>query len=176
MKEYAEFIKEGNFSPMSVLNPEMGMDSAIFAQDRASHVSGAVRGLSGRMTGMSSDQDNFHEEKERVNLEEAHAQVTDMLSKIEEKAKNTKDAFATVLEKPVEKRYKGRRRKISVGEDISHLSGLEQGRDLLASNSAHSSRSSGYQSQTERGESSSSGRIGEQADDFGDEGLISIIK
>ena len=176
MKEYAEFIKEGNFSPMSVLNPEMGMDSAIFAQDRASHVSGAVRGLSGRMTGMSSDQDNFHEEKERVNLEEAHAQVTDMLTKIEEKAKNTKDAFATVLEKPVEKRYKGRRRKISVGEDISHLSGLEQGRDLLASSSAHSSRSSGYQSQTERGESSSSGRIGERADDFGDEGIINITK
>ena len=178
MKEYAEFIKEGNFSPMSVLNPELGMDSAIFAKDRASNMSGRVTGLSGRMTGMSGD-DDIPLEKENINLDQAHAKVTELLNKIEEKTKTTNEAFKIVgLDKVVEKRYKGRRRKISVGEDISQLSALDTGRgtDSVLINSANSSRSSGYQSQPDVRENSSIGRIGEVEDDFGDEGKIKSKK
>ena len=32
MREYAEFVKEGNFAPLAVLDSEMGLDSEIFAK------------------------------------------------------------------------------------------------------------------------------------------------
>ena len=34
MREYTDFVKEGNFSPMTVLDPERGMDTEIFAKVR----------------------------------------------------------------------------------------------------------------------------------------------
>ena len=166
MKEYTEFIKEGNFSPMSVLNPDLGMASEIFAMDRKGDVSGRMTGMSGRMTGLDG------EVLENVNMDEAHAKVTEMLNKIEKTSKTSGDGCKTVFEKPVERRYKGRRRKISVGEDISQLTSLEQGRalDTISTNSANSSRSSGYHSQPDVREVNSIGRIGELQDDFGTEG------
>ena len=115
-----------------------------------------------------SGEDGFPTEKECVNLEEAHTKVKDMLSKIEETTSSTKEAYA--LDKPLEKRYKGRRRRISVNDNIGHLSTLEQRRDIDIVNSANSSRSSGYHSQLDMKENMSIGRIGEVADDFGDEG------
>ena len=32
MKEYTEFVKEGNFLPMSVLDPFLGIENEVFAE------------------------------------------------------------------------------------------------------------------------------------------------
>ena len=32
MKEYTEFVKEGNFLPMSVLDPYLGIENEVFAE------------------------------------------------------------------------------------------------------------------------------------------------
>ena len=173
MKEYADFVKEGNFTPLSVLNPELGMETAIFAEERGSRMSGATTAaLSGRITGMSGEE-GFSIEKESMNIEEAHAQVTEMLNSIEEKTKLTNESFK-MLDKPMEKRYKGRRRKISVTDDIVSLSSTELsiGLDAGVLNSATSSRSSGYQSQPDIKDNMSSDTIGEAEDNFGEDGKI----
>ena len=167
MKEYADFVKEGNFTPLSVLNPDLGMETAIFAEDRGSRMSGVTTAaLSGRITGMSGEE-GFSSEKESMNLEEAHTKVTEMLNTIEEKTKLTNESFK-MLDKPVEKRYKGRRRKISVTDDIVNLSSADQniGVDTGVLNSATSSRSSGYQSQPDIKDN----MTGEVEESFGDDG------
>ena len=171
MKEYADFVKEGNFTPLTVMNPELGMETAIFAEDREHHMSGAATAaLSGRMTGMSGEE-GLTGDKENMNMDEAHAKVTEIFKSITDKTKNTDESYK-VLDKPLEKRYKGRRRKISVNDAIVNLSSTEQGigRDDGLLSSANSSRSSGYQSQLDTKENVSIAMIGEVSDDFRDNG------
>ena len=74
MREYAEFVKEGNFLPMSVLDPELGMDNEVFAEVKTTF-GGFSR--SGRDSQMSLNLG------ETVNLDEAFSKVTDMLNKVE---------------------------------------------------------------------------------------------
>ena len=47
MREYTDFVKEGNFSPMTVLDPDLGMDTEIFAKVRSCSL-GSTRATSGR--------------------------------------------------------------------------------------------------------------------------------
>ena len=167
MREDVDFIKEGNFSPMSVLNPELGMEAAIFAKDRSSSMSDAYANISGRASTMSNKFSGGEERK--ISLDEAHTKVTDMLSKIEE----TIDVSlpAKMLEKPPEKRYKGRRRKISVEDEISNLShpGQDRGRDfdMMSVKSTNSSNSSGYiSSQESREFFTSDNRSGKEGEKY----------
>ena len=146
LKEYAEFVKEGNFSPMSVLNPELGIETEIFARD-----GGRMARLSGRRGGdyvNNADSNN-------ISIEEVHANVSEILSKIEETTKSSTEAYKAVYHDPFEKRYKGRRRKISVDDDISKLYGMEQdNQDLVTTNSDSGYHSQGEIKETSNGESS----------------------
>ena len=74
LKEYAEFVKEGNFLPMSVLDPELGMENEVFAEVKSTF-GGFSR--SGRDSQMSTNLG------ETVNLDEAFSKVTEMLDKVE---------------------------------------------------------------------------------------------
>ena len=78
MREYADFVKEGNFSPMTVLDPDLGMDSEIFAKVRSSSVV-----TSGRA---STIPDNYHQ-VETVNLDEAFLAVSQALERVEKDTK-----------------------------------------------------------------------------------------
>lgn len=149
VKEYADFVKEGNFTPLTVMNPELGMETAIFAEDREHFLSeGTTASVSGRITGMSGEE-GTSDKKEICNMDKVHAKVTEMLNSIDETTKSMSKS-SKMIEKPVEKRYKGRRRKISVTDAIANLTSHEQGIvDTCAINSANSSRSSGYHSQQE---------------------------
>ena len=132
MKDYAEFVKEGNFSPMAVLDPELGIKKEVFAKDRTKH----------RM------QDELEENEKAVyTLEKAHNNVTDLLSRIEEITNATNLDFKAQYTDPFEKRRKGRRKKYVEGENISEMIASRQ--EMTNTNSANSSRSSGYVSQTD---------------------------
>ena len=63
--DYAEFCKEGNFLPMSVLDPDIGMDTEIFAQQRKGSLSGRLSEMSGY-------------NGEPVNVDEAFDKVTEI--------------------------------------------------------------------------------------------------
>ena len=137
MKEYAEFIKEGNFSPMSVLDPELGINGEIFAKERK-------RG-GGNISERLADTEG--EDINNSSLEKVHANVSELMSKIEKNTKSTSQAYKAVYDDPFEKRHKGRRKKFSEDDDISDIFGIKN--DMLTNNSANSSQSSGYQSQVE---------------------------
>ena len=66
--DYAEFCKEGNFLPMSVLDPDIGMDTEIFAQQRKGSLSGRLSEMSGY-------------NGEPVNVDEAFDKVMEMPEK-----------------------------------------------------------------------------------------------
>ena len=80
MKEYAEFIKERNFSPMTVLDPDLGMDGEIFAKDKTK---GRGKEETIEAGGNSS-------------LEAAHTNMSELLNKIEETAKSTIKGLSSI--------------------------------------------------------------------------------
>ena len=131
MKEYAEFIKEGNFSPMTVLDPDLGMDGEIFAKDKTK---GRGKEETIEAGGNSS-------------LEAAHTNMSELLNKIEETAKSTGGAFKAVYDDPFEKRHKGRRKKFSDDTDMSKVFGINQ--NITNNHRETNSQSSGYISQIE---------------------------
>ena len=150
MREYADFVKEGNFIPTSVLNPDLGMEAEVFAEVKSS---GGLR--SGRLSEMSL------RDGEPVNLDEAFTKVTEMLGKVEAGAEQRRSSLVT-SEDPQPRRHKGRR--VRMRSTVSLDNDLPKGApgagpfqattsDIFGFNlnpdSDTSSRSSGYQSQHE---------------------------
>ena len=81
MREYTDFVKEGNFSPMTVLDPDLGMDTEIFAKVRSSSL-GSTRATSGRMSSL-----HHQPPAQNVNLDEAFTAVTQALERVEQDTK-----------------------------------------------------------------------------------------
>ena len=82
MREYTDFVKEGNFSPMTVLDPDLGMDTEIFARVRSSSVD-TTRAPSGRMSALH----HHHLDPPAINLDEAFTAVTEALQRVEKDTK-----------------------------------------------------------------------------------------
>ena len=83
MREYTDFVKEGNFSPMTVLDPDLGMDTEIFAKVRSSSV-GSTRATSGRMSALNHHQHHqYQPPAQNINLDEAFTAVTQALERVE---------------------------------------------------------------------------------------------
>ena len=147
MREYADFVKQGNFIPTSVLDPDLGMEAEVFAEVKSS---GGLR--SGRLSEMSL------REGEAVNLDEAFTRVTEMLSKVEAGVEQRRSSLVT-SEAPQPRRHKGRRVRARPSASLSLEPDLPTGgpgattSDIFGFNlnpdSDSSSRSSGYQSQQE---------------------------
>ena len=85
MREYADFVKSGNFIPTSVLDPDLGMEAEVFAEVKSS--GGGLR--SGRLSEMSL------RDGEPVNLDEAFTEVNEMLSRVEDKAEQRRSSLVT---------------------------------------------------------------------------------
>ena len=154
MREYADFVKSGNFIPTSVLDPDLGMEAEVFAEVKSS--GGGLR--SGRLSEMSL------RDGEPVNLDEAFTKVNEMLSRVEDKAEQRRSSLVTSETRDQQpRRHKGRRVRMrpTVSLDYPDLpkgspgSGAFQAStsDIFGLNlnpdSETSSRSSGYQSQQE---------------------------
>ena len=148
LREYADFVKEGNILPMTVLDPELAMINETFAAIKSEE---AMMGCSGRISEMSTRSDG-----EAVNLDEAFSKVCDMLEKVEiqSKERRNSESKTTSAEEPLRRR--GRRVRKATPAPIQLLpSDIEnfdnhQNVDLfgmMPPDSAHSSRSSGYFSQ-----------------------------
>ena len=149
MREYADFVKQGNFIPTSVLDPDLGMEAEVFAEVKSS--GGGLR--SGRMSEMS-----LREGEVMVNLDEAFTRVTEMLGKVEAGAEQRRSSIVT-SEAAKPQRHKGRRVRARPSASLSLDHDLPTGgpgattSDIFGFNlnpdSDSSSRSSGYQSQQE---------------------------
>ena len=148
MREYADFVKQGNFIPTSVLDPDLGMEAEVFAEVKSS--GGGLR--SGRLSEMSL------RDGEAVNLDEAFTRVTEMLGKVEAGVEQRRSSLVT-SEAPQPRRHKGRRVRARPSASLSLDPDLPPGgpgattSDIFGFNlnpdSDSSSRSSGYQSQQE---------------------------
>ena len=100
MREYTDYIKEGNFAPMTVLDTELGINSEIFAKTRSRSVA-STRGTSGRISALQGE--------ETVNLDEALQQVTEALERVEGEAKVRRESLSLTAVKPERRRLRGRR-------------------------------------------------------------------
>ena len=89
MREYADYVKEGNLTPMTVLDPDLGMDTEIFAKVRSSSV-GSTRATSGRMSALHHHQHHHQQYQppaENINLDDAFTAVTQALQRVEKDTK-----------------------------------------------------------------------------------------
>ena len=123
MREYTDYIKEGNFAPMTVLDTELGINSEIFAKTRSRSVA-STRGTSGRLSALQGE--------ETVNLDDALKQVTEALERVEGEAKVRRESLSLTAVKPERRRLRGRRARPGHEEHPA---------------SANSETSSGYHSQ-----------------------------
>ena len=166
MREYTDFVKEGNFSPMTVLDPDLGMDTEIFAKVRSSSV-GSTRATSGRMSSLLHHHQQYQHQQPpapSINLDEAFTAVTQALQRVEKDNKVSSDrgwagwAESLVLQErkeaelssssttpsssstlaPPEVKRRGRRGKACLEDSLT---------PAITPDSANSERSSGYQSQ-----------------------------
>ena len=76
MREYTDFVKEGNFSPMTVLDPDLGMDTEIFAKVRSNSMS-STRVTSGTI------RPSHLPPGQNINLDDAFTAVTQALERVE---------------------------------------------------------------------------------------------
>ena len=88
LREYADFVKEGNFIPTSVLDPDLGMEAEVFAEVKSSG-SGLRSGRVSEMSLVDGDP---------VNLDEAFYKVSAMLSKVEAEAEQRRSSLVTSTE------------------------------------------------------------------------------
>ena len=153
MREYADFVKEGNFIPTSILDPDLGMEAEVFAEVKSA--GGGLR--SGRLSEMSL------RDGEPVNLDEAFTKVNEMLEKVEAGVETRRKSLVATEPPLVPRRHKGRRVRTrpSVSLDYNDMPRGAPGAgafqtttsDIFGLNlnpdSETSSRSSGYQSQQE---------------------------
>lgn len=144
LREYADFVKEGNFLPMTVLDPDLAMINETFAAVKSED---AVLGCqSGRLSELSTRSDG-----EVVNLDEAFSKVCEMLNKVEAQSKERKESHATegVEELPTRRRGRRVRKPTPIVQQplVPVPDNLEADLFGLPPNSADSSRSSGYFSQ-----------------------------
>ena len=135
MREYTEFVKEGNFSPMTVLDPDLGMDSEIFAKVRSSSVA-STRGTSGRESGLGM---NNLQPEDAVNLDEALSKVTAALERVESDTVARRESESSIVPPSVQERRRWRGRRARKGPDC----------DGPPASALSDTASSGYHSQGE---------------------------